>query len=508
MGCRNRDSITENHTSSSSSSSDSLSEALLFTTMCIVGHPVDVHVKDGSVYSGIFHTASVHADYGIVLKKARMTKKGKGNNNVGNEGFVDTLVILSSDLVQVVAKGVMLHADVVGGNITGGDEEAVAHNVCSESLTCEVENHTGPLMDTKQVNHSRYYDIFYFGGQHLRQAGDDKSNSNGKTDNCGEKSEFVNEKTDEKIQSLNSSHETDTSLGQEVAVEHGSTDRTSIPSDNGLLCNNTPASVKASDRNSERSTSADSVSTNLTQGVDLIQDSQPARSNEISVPRGTGSTRNAKEFKLNPAAKTFSPSFVNPMPATSAANMVYIPNSSPPVPVTIQPEVGFNTFASRPSMPVKVSQYSNLTVGNGGSGSQFSQPIVGHVAHRAQPLRYATHYNPVLSEPAYMQPSSPAVMVGRSPQLVYVQPVSHDLIHGTTAVPPVSARPLMNHVQFPKQQGGTIGPAMPVCVPPPVLTSGHQPFTLRSHIPLLQPGFPVSRPISVPGPNGFYGTKF
>lgn len=28
-----------------------------------------------------------------------------------------------------------------------------------------------------------------------RQAGDDKSNSNGKTDNCGEKSEFVNEKT-------------------------------------------------------------------------------------------------------------------------------------------------------------------------------------------------------------------------------------------------------------------------------------------------------------------------
>lgn len=63
------------------------------------------------------------------------------------------------------------------------------------------------------------------------------------------------------------------------------------------------------------------------------------------------------------------------MPATSAANMVYIPNSSPPVPVTIQPEVGFNTFASRPSMPVKVSQYSNLTVGNGGSGSQFSQPV-------------------------------------------------------------------------------------------------------------------------------------
>ncbi|RDX68137.1 Polyadenylate-binding protein-interacting protein 3 [Mucuna pruriens] len=494
MGCRNMDSFTEDHTCSSSSSSSSLSEALLFTTMCIVGLPVDVHVKDGSVYSGIFHTASVHTDYGIVLKKARMTKKGKGSTNVGIEVVVDTLVILSGDLVQVVAKGVMLPADGVGGNITGDDEEAVVNNVCSESLTCEVENHIGPLMDAEQVNQSR-------------QAGDDKSNLKGKADDHGQKSELINEKIDEKIQSLNSSHETDTCLGQEVAVEYGSADRTSSPSDNGLFCNNAPASVKADDRHSERSTSAESISTNSTQGVDHITESQLARSVEISAPRVTDSSRNAKEFKLNPAAKTFSPSFVNPMPATSAANMVYIPNSSPVIPVAnIQPEVGFNTFASRPSVPVKVAQYSNLTVGNGGSGSQFSQPIVGQLTHRTQPLRYATHYTPVLSEPAYLQPSSPAVMVGRSPQLVYVQPVSHDLIHGATTVAPVSARPLLNHVQFPKQQGA-IGQAMPVCVPPPVLTSGQQPFALQSHIPLLHPGFPVTRPISVPGPNGFYGTK-
>ncbi|KAL2322642.1 hypothetical protein Fmac_027021 [Flemingia macrophylla] len=489
MGCRNRDSFTEDHTSSS------LSEALLLTTMCIVGLPVDVHVKDGSVYSGIFHTASVHADYGIVLKKARMTKKGKGNTNVGIGGLVDTLVILSGDLVQVVAKGVMLPADDVGGNTTGDDEEeAAVHNVCSESITCEVKNDTGPLMDEKQSNQPR-------------QAGDDRSNSKGKADDCTQKSEFFNGKIDEKIESLNSSHETDTCLGQEAAVEHESTDSTSSPSDNGLFCNNAPASVKADDRCSERSTS-ESVSTNSAQSVDLISESQPAKSVEISAPRVTDSTRNAKEFKLNPAAKTFSPSFVNPIAATSTANMVYVPNSSPVVPVAnIPPEVGFNTFASRSSVPVKVAQYSNLTVGNGGSGSQFSQPIVGHVAHRTQPLRYATHYSPVLSEPAYLQPSSPAVMVGRSPQLVYVQPVSHDLIHGAT-VAPVSARPLLNHVQFPKQQGATIGPAMPVCVPQPVLTSGHQPFALQSHVPLLQPGFPVTRPISVPGPNGFYGTKF
>lgn len=56
--------------------------------------------------------------------------------------------------------------------------------------------------------------------------------------------------------------------------------------------------------------------------------------------------------------------------------MVYIPNSSPAAPITtIQPEVGFNTYSSRPSVAVKVAQYSNLTAGNTGSGSQFSQPV-------------------------------------------------------------------------------------------------------------------------------------
>lgn len=43
-----------------------LGDALLFTTMCIIGMAVEVHAKDGSVYSGIFYTASVDKDYGIL----------------------------------------------------------------------------------------------------------------------------------------------------------------------------------------------------------------------------------------------------------------------------------------------------------------------------------------------------------------------------------------------------------------------------------------------------------
>lgn len=60
MGCRDRE-LSDDGVSSS------LSEALVFATMCIIGLPVNVHVKDGSVYSGILHTACLGKDYGAVL---------------------------------------------------------------------------------------------------------------------------------------------------------------------------------------------------------------------------------------------------------------------------------------------------------------------------------------------------------------------------------------------------------------------------------------------------------
>ncbi|XP_039688430.1 uncharacterized protein [Medicago truncatula] len=451
MGYRKKNLLKEDHTISSNCNK-SLSEAMLAITMSIIGLPVDVHVKDGSVYSGIFFTASTESNFGVVLKQARMTKKGRGHSNVGNETLVDTLVVLSDDLVQVVAKGITLPADGVGGNITGDYEEAVTHEVCSAESRS---------IDAEQVNQSR-------------QAGD--KNSNGKPDDCKQKFEF-NKNKDEKIQSLHSGHEIDACLGRVEAD-------------------------KANDQGSERSTSPDSTSTHSTLSEDLneVSHNSPAKFIEKSAPRGTDCTRNAKEFKLNPAAKIFSPSFVHPNSATSTvpttANMVYVPNSSPPANMVYLPN------SSPPANMVYLPNSSPP-----GSGSQFTQPIVGQLT-RTQPLQYAAHYTPVLSEPAYLQTtSSPAVMVGRSTQLVYVQQVSHDMVHGVTA--PFSTRPPLNHVQFQKHQGGTHGQAIPVVIPPSVITSlQQQPYEVQSHIPILQPGFSAPRAISVPGPNGFYGTKF
>ncbi|KAK6946955.1 Ataxin 2, SM domain [Dillenia turbinata] len=64
MGSRNR--VLSND---SSVIFASLSDALLFTTMCIIGLPVEVHIKDGSVYSGIFYTASARNGYDIEARK-------------------------------------------------------------------------------------------------------------------------------------------------------------------------------------------------------------------------------------------------------------------------------------------------------------------------------------------------------------------------------------------------------------------------------------------------------
>ncbi|GJV09497.1 polyadenylate-binding protein-interacting protein 4-like protein [Tanacetum coccineum] len=108
------------------SSKTDMNDALLLTTMCLIGLSVDVHIKDGSVYSGIFHTASVNHPYAIVLKRARMTKKGKYSSNVANEEVIATLIIQSEDLVQVVAKREMLPADGVAGHETGDVTGAVA----------------------------------------------------------------------------------------------------------------------------------------------------------------------------------------------------------------------------------------------------------------------------------------------------------------------------------------------------------------------------------------------
>ncbi|XP_043693132.1 polyadenylate-binding protein-interacting protein 3-like [Telopea speciosissima] len=474
--------------------SPSLSDALLFTTVCILGVPVEVQVKDGSIYSGIFHTACVEKDYGIVLKKARMAKKGKNGANLEIDAVVDTLVVLSGDLVQVVAKEVILQADGTVDSVAEDGIGTVAGYVCpiecleSEEVSpkCNKVDLKMSAVDSIQISQIRSldqnenksaYDFIntnsedYFPGKAEEGLGISKetvplesmvNSDNGNEDGMHqEKIEEVSTVSDylgqiwkersqgEKVQydqdceahkediinkSQSSSSSVDTCHTRLKSVDGKNLGISSNNLPNGACGSPDPSVVKPDTQDGERPASTEfpsDISTSSTSGVDVPSQScstSLASSTSMVPPRILAFDTNSKEFKLNSGAKTFSPSFAIPRtpPAVpTVASMAYIPNSSSLVPVAgVQPEIGVSSFAPCSSLPVKFVQYNNSVIVNGGSGSQYSQPIVGHVGSRPQPIRYAGQY-PIQAGPAYVHPNSQPVMVGRLGQLLYVHPVSH-----------------------------------------------------------------------------------
>jgi hypothetical protein len=249
--------------------------------------------------------------------------------------------------------------------------------------------------------------------------------------------------------------------------------------------------------------------------------SDSSTTSKMNLKKASTSNKLAKEFKLNPGAKTFSP-FVNqrsvtPVPAVqSYANVnTYIQQNNCsilPIPVSVQhhPGIEISPFAPpRSSPPLKFIPYGNIVPSNGGNDIQYSQPIVGHMGHRAQPTRYAGQFHhPVQAGPTYVNPNSQNVMVGRLGPLVYVQPVSHDMVQGGTAFSQVSACPLPHHL--PKHQGNgaaTQGSQLCVTAPPSYIGNGQQAFAVPSHLPPQQ-SFPIIRPIPLPGTNAFLPSKF
>ncbi|XP_050370957.1 polyadenylate-binding protein-interacting protein 4 isoform X2 [Argentina anserina] len=509
MGCRNRELTEDGALSSSSSSSSSLSEALLFATMCIIGLPVDVHVRDGSVYSGIFHTASVENEYGIVLKKARMTKKGKSDANVANGELIDTLVIRSGDLVQVVTKGVLLPADGVAG-MSGDRTESVVGTVYSDECSknavkksIESNIHKKKGGSATRTRASKEHGGRNMPPNHIENVSDlvnkrsDGANlseireSSGASMNRRQVDDGPQGKQDDLNQKLDVHRkESDTKMASKLGPFGVSCDPSNTNSQRDTQC----CEMTTSEYTSPSANVVSSGSSTFLNPANnfSIRNTEPT-STEM-IPDGSELNKSGKEFKLNPGAKVFSPSYTKSIAATSpalpaVASMGFIPTNRPVVPgPAIQPEVGSNPFPSRTSVPVKVAPYNNFTTGNGGDASQFSQPIVGHI--RAQTVRYAGQY-PVQAGPTYVHPNPQAVMVGRFGQLVYVHPVSQDLVQGTPAIPPLSARPMLSphQIQFPKHQG-TAGQSLQLCVPPQFMATGQQPFPIAKSHPIFATSLP------------------
>ncbi|KAK3424014.1 hypothetical protein EUGRSUZ_F00770 [Eucalyptus grandis] len=510
----------------------SLGESLLLAAVCIVGLPVDVHVTNGAVYSGIFHTVSVE---GVIVKKARMTKKGRSNSNVASGCMVETLVILAEDLVQVIAKGVELPAYGITGTIAG-DESELAIGTASNDVA-RVDNRSSSIDTSKRRPHQRKTSVTSENGlTDGDTCGTFKVNSQGQAENKNEGkgmsiravenvSEGGIEKRGRKIHIMGGGAFDASANGRQVdenpQVKQDDLNRESenqednkasamqgsSPSSDACLslvkpvdgthsevlpppqpneASHLTASAPAKSNNgtycrpvlSENAASCCGLASTLsvvgTSGRSLSSMASPTEKVHLQGPEAY---KRAKESKLNPGAKIFSPALTKSVPATPplvrpVTGMSYVPSASPLLPV-------------------------------GAAQAEFA----GNMGSRAQLLRYSGQHHAFPLGSTFVHPNAQAVMVGRMGQLVYM-PVSQDLVQSGTAIPPAFPRPLptLSQVQFPKHQGTL--PGQPFVHQPTV--GGQQLYAAASPPPLLQSPFPANQSISVsvPGANGLFNAKF
>ncbi|XP_038706883.1 polyadenylate-binding protein-interacting protein 3-like isoform X1 [Tripterygium wilfordii] len=122
-------------------------DRLVYMTTCLIGQPVQVQLKDGSIYSGIFHAGLVHPstadrEFGVILKMACLTKDGSSRwqrAELVNKPPTKTFIIPGKELVQVVAKDVPVSADAFSNDLLH-------------------EKHQEILLDSS-ISHSRFVDV-------------------------------------------------------------------------------------------------------------------------------------------------------------------------------------------------------------------------------------------------------------------------------------------------------------------------------------------------------------
>ncbi|XP_026431057.1 polyadenylate-binding protein-interacting protein 3-like isoform X1 [Papaver somniferum] len=86
-------------------------DRLIYLAACLIGHRVEVQVKNGSIFSGILHAMNAENDFGIVLKMANLTKVGLSKGHKPGSDSISkapskTLIVPAKELVQVIAKDV------------------------------------------------------------------------------------------------------------------------------------------------------------------------------------------------------------------------------------------------------------------------------------------------------------------------------------------------------------------------------------------------------------------
>lgn len=519
----------------------SLREVLLFTTMSIIGLTVEVHIKDGSVYSGIFHTASVDKGYGVILKKARMIKKGTHASNGLNRSLIDTLVVLPENLVQVLAKSVMISADGVCDGVGCGNLGAVSSDVKSygssekDTRSAYSQLHEQTKISVRQDGVRRPQEDVSNDkpgfGFHKEESVHEvqPSTMSYKLEGCQlqVKSRKENDKvvskqlpngTPGKVTSQNIPDSCQSQADSNAIMKVVSKQLPNAKVVSKQLPNGTSGKI-ASQNTSDSRCQSQAVSNVAKTAVSIMFDktcSSSATTTPVVPVQNSSVSKSSKESKLNPGAKIFSPSVANvrsvaaPPVLSGGANVSYAPNYFPAVPlVAPQSEIGIRSFPPYPSLPLKVVSYGNVATTNGvGSGlQQYTQPIAGPIPNRLQPIRYSNQYQSIQPGPTYVQPVPQNGLMERAGQLVYLNPATHEMVPGP---PPFSHAPhphLTSHsLHFPKHEVAGVIPAPPpqLSFTPPLMANDHLPYAVPSLVPFPQPAFPSIRPVSILP----YGAKY
>ncbi|XP_010480009.1 PREDICTED: polyadenylate-binding protein-interacting protein 3-like isoform X1 [Camelina sativa] len=130
-------------------------ELLLYFTTCKIGHQVEVHLKNGTVYSGIFHAANVEKDFGIILKMACLIRDSLGTisrSSLVSKPPSKLLIIPAEELVQVIAKDLPVSSDNVSNSVPCEEPlELLTDSLISQFYNVDVERELKPWVPDEDV---------------------------------------------------------------------------------------------------------------------------------------------------------------------------------------------------------------------------------------------------------------------------------------------------------------------------------------------------------------------
>ncbi|KAK8934830.1 hypothetical protein KSP39_PZI014411 [Platanthera zijinensis] len=479
-----------------------------------------------------------------------MIEKGKCNSTLEVGALVDTLVVLSNDLVQVIVKDFLLPME---GDIcySVGDSSCQEIDTIDSSVTDATSRIFGSNEENKSIYFSGDTDIDNMHNvKRLVKSLDNNHHDLVRRDG-GACEERVEEQSHRPVVSVNerqvganeahapensgSNVEMDSSTNTVAREDHYSSscfecsqhETADIESHDDLAfkqslsedkrcssCLKSTADILA------KTPSNGQISNILISSSSVFSDKNFSCSNisaSPNLPAAEGTPLHStctKEFTLNPEAKLFFPSFVSSRSACAVIpntmNTSYMSGIPPAMPVTAaaQPSFEISSFPNCTPLPAKFVHYSPLVSGHIGINAQYPRSISGPVNTRHQQARFFVQYHPaVQTGTTYVHQHAQPVMVGRAGQLIYMHPISQDPMQGTAVLP--QGFPVLTPCQasIPKFEGAPAQSLQYYMNPYLVASAPVQAYAVPSPVQFSSP-IPAIRPIVVPGGKDFFGSKF